>query len=225
MRLSDCRPAEIYSSNHFDYTVNQSGSAMIVGYTGKDTHIEIPTKIDGHDVKKIGAGAFTRTPNGIVAVNIPSSVTLIGMRAFSGCTQLEQVNIPSSVKFICDKAFYGCKSIEYIAARGVKDIGKEAFRGCTALKKIELSNLSSIGGSAFIDCKKMKDITFIGNREDFESICVERGNKPFLAAYVRYAEADKPFYPVTKESREHAQAAVSLQKSSIAHGKKKEIHI
>ena len=43
--------------------------------------------------------------------NIPSSVTLIGKSAFSGCSSLTSINIPSSVTSIGEYAFNGCSAL------------------------------------------------------------------------------------------------------------------
>ena len=59
-------------------------------------------------VTMIGAKAFSGC-SGIVSVTIPPTVTKIGRSAFFGCSGLREIAIPSSVTEIGEFAFYGCK--------------------------------------------------------------------------------------------------------------------
>ena len=62
---------------------------------------------------------------------IPSSVTSIGDRAFSGCRSLSEIVIPSSVTSIGDSAFSGCDSLsEIVIPSSVTSIGDSAFYRC-----------------------------------------------------------------------------------------------
>ena len=44
-------------------------------------------------------------------IDIPNTVTKIGINAFSGCAALTSVKIPDNVTSIGDFAFYGCKKL------------------------------------------------------------------------------------------------------------------
>lgn len=59
-------------------------------------------------VTMIGERAFSGC-SGIVSVTIPPTVTKIGRSAFFGCSGLREIDIPSSVTEIGEYAFYGCK--------------------------------------------------------------------------------------------------------------------
>ncbi len=50
----------------------------------------------------------------IVRGDIPSSVTEIGVSAFSGCTKLKSITILSNVNTIGDFAFYNCAALTTI---------------------------------------------------------------------------------------------------------------
>ena len=50
----------------------------------------------------------------LTSINIPNSVTPIGVRAFSGCESLTNINIPNSVTTIENGAFCGCESLTNI---------------------------------------------------------------------------------------------------------------
>lgn len=89
-------------SAEFIYTV-ENGEATITGYKGDDTHIAIPSAIDGFTVTKIGEKAFSSKK--IKSVVIPNGISRIDWFAFEGCTSLESVTIPESVTSIGYSAF------------------------------------------------------------------------------------------------------------------------
>ncbi len=68
---------------------------------------------------------------------IPSSVAIIGTRAFSGCASLTSVTIPASVEMIKEDAFRGCASLSEITLpASVYYIGENAFLNCASLLTI-----------------------------------------------------------------------------------------
>lgn len=104
------------TKSSFKYSTS-GGSVTIMGYTGTDIDIEIPSNIDGLPVTKIGEEAFK---NALVrSVTIPSSVREIDWFAFSGCTCLESITIPSSVLTINYGAFDYCpKAMKVYCEKG-----------------------------------------------------------------------------------------------------------
>lgn len=84
---------------------------------------------------------------------IPSSVTSIGSKAFSGCVDLSSINIPSNVTSIGESAFKGCTALTSASLpSSLTSIAKEAFKG-TGLTGISIpSNVTSIEESAFANC-------------------------------------------------------------------------
>ena len=86
---------------------------------------------------------------------IPSSVTSIGDRAFSGCSSLSEIVIPSSVTSIGEGAFSCCDSLSEIGIpSSVTSIGEYSFSCCDSLSKIVIpSSVTSIGDRAFYKCK------------------------------------------------------------------------
>ncbi len=104
--------ATTFSTNPDDFTYTvESGSATITGYTGADTDIIIPSKIDGYKVTAIGAAAL-KGKTEITSVVIPEGVESLDAEAFRGCTALKTVEIPASVKSIGTQAFYYCTALE-----------------------------------------------------------------------------------------------------------------
>ena len=73
----------------------------------------------------------------ITSVSLPSGMTSIGDRAFSGCTGLTAVTIPKSVTSVGENSFYGCEGLEEITFEhdpsDTLTIGQNAFQLTDAL--------------------------------------------------------------------------------------------
>lgn len=171
----------VYEDDKFVYQV-ENDRVIIYAYKGKDENLKIPSEYNGKPVTKIDESA-SENCDFIKSVEIPDSVTSIGMFAFHGCTSLESVKlsnaltqlneslfadcesltsieIPNGVVSIRDGAFSGCKKLESVnIPDGVTYIGYSAFVQCYALKSIELPDgVTEIGDSAFAYCKSLESI-------------------------------------------------------------------
>ena len=72
---------------------------------------------------------------------IPSSVTIIGNYAFSGCTGLTSISIPNSVTKIGNYAFSNCSGLSSITIpNSVTLIGLNSFRSCSGIESITVEN-------------------------------------------------------------------------------------
>ena len=113
--------------SQYQYRVLEDGTAEIMGYSGSDVNISIPSMIDGR------------------------KVTSIVKEAFKGLSNLKEVDIPNSVTSIGEYAFYKCKSLTSVTiSNGVTSIGEYAFRDCKSLTPVTLPNsVTSIGCNAF----------------------------------------------------------------------------
>lgn len=91
---------------------------------------------------------------------IEEGITVVGQRAFEGCTSLEEVTIPSTVNRLVAFCFNDCKSLKKAKIpEGVAKIGTMTFGGCSALETVELpSTLESTGFAAFRDCVSLREI-------------------------------------------------------------------
>ncbi len=132
------------------------------------------------DITSIGAYQFAGLP--FESFTIPSTVTSIGVGAFSGCKNLKIINIPTGVTEIPTSSFYGCiklSSIENLDS--ITSIGEYAFAECASLIKISIPNveiktglfqncinlqkvnldddIEIIGDNAFNGCKSLSNLT------------------------------------------------------------------
>lgn len=64
----------------------------------------------------------------LTSVNLPSSLTKIGVGTFNNCTSLTNVTLPSSLTTIGDYAFAGCTSLAIVInLPNLETLGKDAF--------------------------------------------------------------------------------------------------
>lgn len=104
------------AKNAFEYII-ENGGITITKYTGNQVSVQIPDKIDGIPILKIGKNAFAESK--VKSVTIPAKCLQIDWFAFYGCFALSTVYIPSSVEVIGYGAFDSCsKSITVYAERG-----------------------------------------------------------------------------------------------------------
>ena len=89
----------------FEY-IKENGGVTITRYTGKNTTVQIPNKIEQLPVLKIGENAFSDTK--VKSVTLPSSCIEIDWFAFYGCYALSTVYISSNVNAIGYGAFDAC---------------------------------------------------------------------------------------------------------------------
>ena len=119
-----CAGAETYGD--FEYSVRDDGTVEITGYSGSAEKVDIPEKIDGKSVTRIGDEAFEYSR--LASITIPDSVTSIGSYAFYFCTNLRSVTIPDNGTKIYRRAFFNCTSLKSVTIpASVKFIGPEAF--------------------------------------------------------------------------------------------------
>jgi len=108
-------------------------------------------------VTTIADSAFWQSA--VTEVQIPNSVTYIGVGAFAEATELSNVTLPMGLVTVSPYAFAGT-AIENIAIpEGVRHIGTGAFAECAHLRTVFVpSGVQSIGASVFDDCFSLMEI-------------------------------------------------------------------
>ena len=100
------------TSGDFEYVLSQDGTAEITGYKGNERNLIVPNTLDNHPVKKIGDSVFEGSSEfSFENVIIQDGIEEIGNKAFQKNGLLHRVGIPSSVKIIGDRAFSFCDSL------------------------------------------------------------------------------------------------------------------
>lgn len=93
---------------------------------------------------------------------IPEGVTEISPNAFEGQVNLKKITVPSSIKVIGKRAFANCANLEEIvfADGAAPTFGDAVFSGCVSLKEIELPNsITYISNYMFDGCISLEKIT------------------------------------------------------------------
>lgn len=135
-------------------TEDLNGSVSILGAVDVivNTHIDIPSTINGKIVTSLSDSAFINQTQ-ITSITIPSTVTSIGDNAFKGCTSLTSIMIPNSITEIGDGAFEGSTNLTSVTLpTTITKISDRMFKGCTSLNSFTISqNITEIGERAFMN--------------------------------------------------------------------------
>ena len=99
-------------------------------------------------------------------VKIADVVEKIPAKACRNCKNLKAIYIPSSVAIIGDKAFSNCYNLTEVISYA-DHIGKSAFEACWNIDKIELHNCSIIDKRAFFKCISIVDAIIDSESIDF----------------------------------------------------------
>lgn len=95
-----------------------------------------------------------------MSLEIPDSVTSIGVYAFQGCTAEIIWGDDPAIKEIGDGAFASYAGTSISIPNSVTSIGEEAFLYCSSLTSVSIPNsVTSIGNSAFNACSSLTSVT------------------------------------------------------------------
>ena len=167
---------EIGYSTIFIYSEKSDGNISIDGLTEKGktlVQITIPQEIGGKSVVSISDEAFL--DNQVMQiVTIPTTITDIGVSAFSGCSYLTQINWNAisvndftGFRYIFDGAGGSGEGINVIFGDSVKTIPAYAFATSVgpshvrpSIKTVTISDsVTNIGYAAFMECTVLDTLT------------------------------------------------------------------
>lgn len=98
-------------------------------------------------------------------INLENITNLDGSYIFENCTSLKEVNL-SKVIAIPVRAFQGCTHLQEITfCDNLREIGEQAFYQCSSLEKIELpDSLTKIDIRCFYECTKLQKVKLSENQ-------------------------------------------------------------
>ncbi len=163
----------------FEYKID-GDKAIIVGYKSSSSITIVPSYIAGYPVTALGENAFSAS-EAIQHIELPDSVTVIGERAFAGCTNLKKINPIentqnnvainlSGIESIGIGAFAGSGIMSIALPESITEVPAELFAGCKRLVSVNLNNAEVIGNDAFYGCTALltfelsDKITSVGDR-------------------------------------------------------------
>lgn len=95
--------ADMFSIDNDEYLVLED---TILNYKGKASELVVPSVIDGHEVKCIGAGAINDRTD-ITSIEVSEGIESIGKRGIGGISSLRKLVLPQSLKSIDSYSFDG----------------------------------------------------------------------------------------------------------------------
>ena len=125
---------------------NYSNESYYHGFIKPSGTLQIPATVShggsSYRVISLGNNAFYSC-TGLMAVSIPSSVSIIGDGTFYNCTALSSIVIPDNVTTIGVAAFQSCSNLHSLhLGNSVATIASVAFEGCSSLTSLSIPNLS-----------------------------------------------------------------------------------
>ena len=124
------RNAYVDSGTKFDYTLS-GNEAVITGYNGNSTSINIPSYVGGYKVTSIRSYAFEDST--MTSLTIPSTITSIGYGAFYNCQKLSSITFNATNCNDCSRysTFYNAghesSALNVTFGNGVKKIQAYLF--------------------------------------------------------------------------------------------------
>ena len=180
------------NSDEYEYKELEDGTLEISKYTGNDSEVVIPSKINGKQVSRIGTYSFIYLTE-LESVIIPESIRSIGDRAFYQSSNLRNIVLPKSVVSIGEWAFKDTLWLENLKEESplvvvndilidgssytetevmvpdsVKSIAGGAFYGCKFQRVVISESVEEIGVYAFAECRSLekivipKNVTWLG---------------------------------------------------------------
>lgn len=198
-----CEPQQQIPDNEIWYTSRTGKVVTPTNPEAIDANIVDNTYSGGRGVIRfdkavtiIGDGAFDGSNLSsydarLTGVTLPSSVTVIGAKAFYVCDNLSRVHLPENLMEIGDRAFYGNYALLSInIPDNLSAIYDYAFADCDKLTNADLpQSLTYIGNYAFDGCSSLSGIgelhsvTYIGGRA-FSDTAITRMDIPETVSYL-----------------------------------------
>lgn len=159
---------DVFITDNFEYNQNEDGTINILRYTGKNTTIAIPEKINGKEVTTIGNLAFDDCYKNTKII-IPKTIKNIASNAFNNCFSLKSIEVNKDNKYYLSKdgVLFNkdkTKLIRYPEAlefkktyeipEGVKTLEQFSFYNCKNISRIIIpKSVEEIENSSIYNCE------------------------------------------------------------------------
>ncbi len=122
----------------FDWKA-EDGQAVLAGYEGTETFVEVPAQWNGLWVTKIGTGAF-RDQLSLQEVALPKTLRAVEDYGFAGCRNLKRMILPQDVREVGAHACYNCRSLAYLELpQKLESVGDGFLKNCDSLKEVVIT--------------------------------------------------------------------------------------
>lgn len=122
------------------YIINEI--ATIYGYSGSDTVLTIPAKIDDYVVHNISEGAF-KGNTAITSLTFEGNVRNINEYAFNSCSNLSSVKFENALRTIAAYSFTDCPKLLAVTINDIVSVHENAFDGTTVISREETNFVRS----------------------------------------------------------------------------------
>ena len=133
------------------------------GYEQPKGKVTIPATVEyagkHFPVTVLGIGAFSLCSD-ITSVELPEGITTIKAQVFDTCTGLTTINLPNSLTSIEKWAFVDCKSLSAIELpETLTSIGPNCFNGDVSLTTVNIpSKIKTVSEAAFANCISLTNV-------------------------------------------------------------------
>ena len=122
------------------YIINEI--ATIYGYSGTDTQITIPAKLDNYVVHNIDNSAFKGNTD-ITSLIFEGNVRNIKEYAFNSCSNLSSVKFENALRTIAAYSFTDCPKLLAVTINDIVSVHENAFDGTTVISREETNFVRS----------------------------------------------------------------------------------
>jgi hypothetical protein len=172
-------------SGDWEYNINASGDAVIVGYKrssfdakSRDAQVKeirnmeelvVPATLDGIPVKGLAAGVFSYPHPCPKRIVLPEDLDSIDENAFL-MSDVKQVVLPKNLKTIGKMAFSSCGIEVLLIPDSVTSIGDSAFNSTNLSSVLIPAGVERIGKGAFSNCSKLTNIAVHPDNQNYSSL-------------------------------------------------------
>lgn len=120
----------------------------------------ISTQSGQMTIVEIGEEALMSQP--LTSFSLPSTLKVIGKKAFSQCTNMQTITLPNSLTELGDQAFASCNALASITVPvNVTTVGTACFANCSSLSSVvfeDSNSVTSLGEWAFSTCSSLQSV-------------------------------------------------------------------